>query len=192
MTATKNPNLLELFMKMEITADPLAVKYLATSIATWRPKYEEVSMTAAAAIPNGSHCPWYVIGLIHLMECSLSWSKHLHNGDPLTDRTTHVPAGRPRKGNPPFTWHQSAVDAIRMLDFNNASYDWTSIPFILQKLEGYNGLGYRSKGIYSPYLWAGTNHYTAGKYAADGKYDPKLVSKQIGVAPILSRLLAMV
>jgi len=34
--------------------------------------------------------PWYFIGIIHTLECNLSFEKHLHNGDPLAARTTHV------------------------------------------------------------------------------------------------------
>ena len=190
--STQAPDHLQLWNTMTIN-DPTYVQNIAKAIGLNKQRYEEVSETAAEAIPNGSYCPWYVIGLIHLMECSLSFTKHLHNGDPLSARTVHVPVGRPKKGSPPFTWHQSATDAIRMLDFNNAEFrtKWEYIPFVLQKLEEYNGLGYRNKGIYSPYLWAGTNHYTKGKYVADGKWDPNAISKQTGVAPILSRLLAM-
>ena len=28
--------------------------------------------------------PWYFIGFVHSLESSLSFKKHLHNGDPLT------------------------------------------------------------------------------------------------------------
>lgn len=170
-------------------AQNLLVEKTARSVAAGRSRYEAVSKIAAEAIPNGSYCPWYVIGTIHLLECGLSWTKHLHNGDPLTSRTTHVPAGRPRKGNPPFTWEQSAIDAVRMQDLNNASYDWASIPFTLQKLEEYNGTGYRRLGIYSPYLWSMTNHYTRGKYVVDGHFDPAAVSTQVGAAPIIKIIL---
>ena len=46
--------------------------------------------------------PWYVVGIIHSLEASGDFTRHLHNGDPLTARTTHVPAGRPKTGKPPF------------------------------------------------------------------------------------------
>ncbi len=187
---TQKPDLLDLWNTMEINAAVLPmVQKTAKMVAAGRSRYQTVSKIAAEAIPDGSYCPWYVIGLLHLMECGLNWTKHLHNGDPLTARTTHVPAGRPKKGNPPFTWEQSAIDAIRMQDLNNATYDWASIPFTLQKLEEYNGLGYRRLNIYSPYIWSMTNHYSRGKYVADGHFDPAAVSTQVGCAPVLEVLL---
>lgn len=190
--STQNPDYQQLWDTMVIRKEKLeAVKKAAKQIAANFEQYLAVSQAAAAAIPNGSLCPWYVIGVIHYMECFLSFTKHLHNGDPLTARTTHVPAGRPKKGEPPFTWHDSAVDAIRLIDFNNAAYDWSNIVFVLERLEAYNGVGYKDgKGIYSPYLWSFTNQYFAGKYTSDGKYDPKAISQQVGCAPILSLLLA--
>jgi hypothetical protein len=49
--------------------------------------------------------PWYIPAVIHSLESGQRFDRHLHNGDPLTNRTTHVPAGRPPRGNPPFTVH---------------------------------------------------------------------------------------
>src|SRR6187551_2169637 len=191
MMSTQTPDYQQLWNTMVIRKEKLeAVKKAAKQIAANFEQYHAVSEAAAEAISNGSLCPWYVIGVIHYLECGLSFTKHLHNGDPLTDRTTHVPAGRPKKGNPPFTWHESAVDAIRHIDFNNATYDWTSIAFVLEKLESYNGIGYKKRGVYSPYIWSYTNHYFAGKYVADSKYDPNAISKQVGAASILSLILA--
>jgi lysozyme family protein len=40
--------------------------------------------------------PWYFIGIVHGLEASFHFSGHLHNGDPLSTRTVHVPAGRPQ------------------------------------------------------------------------------------------------
>lgn len=130
--------------------------------------------------------PWFVIGIIHNMECSLNFKGHLHNGDPLTARTVHVPAHRPAAGKPPFTWEESALDALT-LDKLNEWGNWT-ISGTLYKLEGFNGMGYYAKGINSPYLWSFSNHYTKGKFVADGHYDPNAVSQQIGAAVLLRRL----
>lgn len=132
--------------------------------------------------------PWYFIGVIHLMEASLSFTTHLHNGDPLSARTVHVPAGRPAKGDPPFTWEQSATDALKLRNLDRVA-EW-STPGILYQMEGYNGFGYRVNHptVLSPYLWSGSNHYTTGKYVADGKFDPDAVSAQIGGAVILRRM----
>jgi lysozyme family protein len=132
--------------------------------------------------------PWYFIGIVHCMEGSLSFNKHMHNGDPLSARTVQVPAGRPKSGNPPFSWEQSADDAYLQENLNT----WTNwnVPGMLYKLEGYNGYGYRrlAKPINTPYLWSFSNHYTKGKFVADGKYSPTAGSKQIGAAVLLRRL----
>lgn len=132
--------------------------------------------------------PWYVIGVIHSLEADLRFDRHLHNGDPLTARTVQVPKGRPVAGAPPFTWVQSANDALALDKYTTWS-DWT-IPGILFKWESYNGWGYRKfhPEVKSPYLWSFTNQYTRGKYVADGTFSPTAVSKQTGAAAILRRL----
>ena len=65
--------------------------------------------------------------------------------------------------------------------------DW-SIQNCLVLFERYNGMGYKKKGLPSPYLWSYTQFYKKGKYAFDGKYDANLVSKQPGVAAIMKSL----
>ncbi len=99
-----------------------------------------------------------------------------------------VPAGRPKTGQPPFTWEASASDALRYQGFDKWK-DW-SIPGTLFKLEGYNGFGYRDHhaDVPSPYLWSFSTHYSSGKYVADGKWSQTAVSAQCGVAVLLRRM----
>lgn len=158
-------------------------------------KYPEIDQMTKKMVSNKAryqsvgdpyNIPWYIIAIIHCMEASLRFDTHLHNGDPLTARTVQVPAGRPKTGEPPFTWEYSAKDAI-VYDRLNLWTDW-SIAGMLYKLELYNGLGYYKQGINSPYLWSYSNHYTKGKYVRDGKYDPNAVSRQCGAAVLLRRL----
>lgn len=132
--------------------------------------------------------PWFFVALIHNMEASLNFNCHLHNGDPLTARTVHVPAGRPINGQPPFTWEQSAADALTLEGFAGQA-DW-SLPVILYRLEKYNGFGYRNRmpPIMTPYLWSFSNQYISGKFVADGKFDPTAVSTQCGAAVILFQM----
>ncbi len=143
------------------------------------------------AVEKKTSVPWYFTGIVHFMEGGGKFTTHLHNGDPLTARTVHVPKGRPKTGTPPFTWEFSAEDALAYTGVNKWT-DW-SLPGLLYKLEGYNGFGYRraSININSPYLWSFSNHYKSGKYVADGKYSPTAVSKQCGAAVILRRLAEM-
>lgn len=132
--------------------------------------------------------PWYFTAVIHSMESGLSFTKHLHNGDPLTSRTFHVPAGRPVDGEPPFTWEESAVDALKYEKLDKWN-DW-SLAGLLYKIEGYNGWGYRLKHphVLSPYLWSFSNHYSKGKYIADGTFSETAVSRQCGAAVLLRRM----
>lgn len=141
-----------------------------------RARYESV-----AAV---THVPWFVIGLIHSMESGLDFDTHLHNGDPLTERTVQVPRGRPPNGSPPFRWEDSAIDALQYDNLTSVS-NWC-IEQIAFTLEAYNGWGYRYKQLPTPYLWSGTNNYVSGKYIRDGHFDPKAVSEQTGAMAILS------
>ena len=109
--------------------------------------------------------------------------EHLHNGDPLQARTVHVPAGRAAAGSPPFTWRQSAMDALTMKGFHNVSD--CSMPRMLYLLEKYNGFGYRMRRVPTPYLWSFSNLYEKGKFVQDGRFDPEAVSKQCGAALML-------
>lgn len=134
---------------------------------------------------NSGTLPWYIVGILHYLECNLNFSLHLHNGDSLQYRTKHEPKGRPFRGEPPFTWQESAIDALRVRGWGSI-YRW-DIPRILFELEEWNGFGYRlhHSDVYTPYLWSGTNHYWMGKYTQDGKFDPLAQSKQVGAAPLL-------
>lgn len=135
-------------------------------------------------------CPWWFVGAIHHMEASNDFNKHIHNGDPLSKKTTHVPAGRPA-GNPPWTWEESAIDAFSVCMHFDKWHDW-SIAGALWQFERMNGLGYRQyhPSVKSPYLWSLSSCYTKGKYSSDGHFDPNLVSQQLGVAVVLKELFA--
>ncbi len=145
--------------------------------------------TRYEAVGAPLNIPWYFIAVIHCMEAGLDFKAHLHNGDSLDQKTVQVPKGRPLTGTPPFTWEESATDALTYEGFANWT-DW-SIAGILYNLEKYNGTGYRNQGINTPYLWSYSNQYTSGKYVQDGKYDSNAVSKQCGAAVILRRMLEM-
>jgi lysozyme family protein len=133
--------------------------------------------------------PWFVVALIHNLEASQRLSGHLHNGDPLTGRTFHVPANRPREGGPPFTWRASAADALRMKRLDRWT-DW-SVPGIAFVLERFNGFGYRNNHphVKSPYLWSFSNVYTSGKYISDGVFSNAAVSQQCGGMVLLRALM---
>ncbi|MBU4316876.1 MAG: hypothetical protein KKF30_06330 [Proteobacteria bacterium] len=132
--------------------------------------------------------PWGFVAVIHNMEASLDFTRHLHNGDSLTHRTVQVPAGRPKTGTPPFTWEESAMDAL-FLKKLGPQIDW-SLAGTLYQLERYNGWGYRlyHPHVLSPYLWGFSNHYKSGKYVADGTWSDAAVSRQCGAAVLMRRM----
>ena len=131
--------------------------------------------------------PWYFIAVTHGLEASFNFRAHLHNGDfPLSSRTRQVPAGRPTKWLPPSDWESSARDAQRLLGFTGQK-DW-SLERTLYRLEAYNGFGYRSYGVPTPYLWSFSNHYDRGKYVADGKFSYTARSQQCGASVMLKML----
>ena len=172
------PDLKALWDSMEITKPDLFTQEVAAILA---------AQTRYQAVSYSSGVPWQVIGALHQRESSGSFHQHLHNGDSLTARTVHIPKGRPAVGGPPFSWEDSAHDALAY-DNLSVSIFWGDIGITLLNIERYNGMGYRNHGILSPYLWSGTNHYTVGKYSDDGHYDPSLADKEPGCAGMLHLL----
>ena len=132
--------------------------------------------------------PWFWVAITHQLESSGNFSRHLHNGDPLTARTKQVPAGRPVSGQPPFTWEESAADAIKLKGLQKIGAELSTVSRALYEFERYNGFGYVRRGINSPYLWSMTNLYSRGKYVADGRFDPQAVSQQCGAAAIMKAM----
>jgi lysozyme family protein len=154
------------------------IKTVVDTILKNKARYE------AVGTPFG--IPFWVVGCLHYRESSSSFERHLHNGDPLTARTVHVPAGCPATGEPPFTWEQSASDALAMRGYAKLT-EWDLV-HCLVRMEAWNGYGYKMRNVPSPYLWSFTNQYSAGKFAADGKYDPTLKDAQPGCAAIAKAL----
>lgn len=138
------------------------------------------------ALQSKTGVPWYMIGVIHYRESNCNFHTHLHNGDPLSARTRHVPAGRPPTGSPPFDFQYSAIDALTYEGFTRIK-SWP-IEQIAYSLEQYNGWGYRYRGYPSAYLWSGTNQYRAGKFVADGVFNGEVVDVQNGCMAILKRI----
>lgn len=157
------------------------VDRIAAAVGAQQARYAAVSAVAGLI-------PWQWIGVVHLMESAQSFRRHLHNGDPLTSRTVRVPAGRPAEGAPPFAWEASAADALRYHGLDRGGRLWT-LPEMLFEFERWNGFGYRTRGVPSPYLWAGSQIYEKGKFVADGRFDPEAVSKQEGAAVVLKRVM---
>lgn len=129
--------------------------------------------------------PWFVIGMWHMRESANNFAGVLHNGEHIigTGRKTRlVPAGR----GPFSTWEQAAIDALRFKGLHLIK-EWP-IDRIGYETERFNGFGYISRGVNSPYVWAGSNHYIRGKYIADGVFSATHVDQQLGCLPVLAAL----
>lgn len=157
------------------------VEFIAKRALLNKARYE------AVASPLG--IPWWFVAAIHSLESNADFDTHLHNGDPLNNRTVNVPAGRPSA--PPangsaYTWEESATDALRLKQFH-VETNW-AVTNALYRWEKYNGFGYRSKRVPSPYLWSFSTVYEKGKFVSDGVYSADTVSRQCGAAVILMYL----
>jgi lysozyme family protein len=160
----------------EISVNKAVMLYLRT-----KDRYE------AVAKMRGDGVPAPVIFALHYRESDNSFKCHLHEGSSLLHRTRFVPKGRllPPK-EPPYTWEESAKDAI--YDCDKLQGPWSDVTWSLDRVEHYNGWGYRKLGVPSPYLWSGTSIYTAGKYVSDGHYNSNAIDQQLGCAAILLRM----
>lgn len=157
------------------------VRRTANRLLANAPRYQAVSDTLGGTIP------WFVIGIIHSLESSFSFTRHLHNGDPLGQRTVNEPRGRPGTGSPPFTWEESAADALSVTKKLDRVPAWP-LEVMLDRLERYNGAGYANMGMTSPYLWSFSQHWTKGKFVEDHKFDPEAPSSQCGAGVLLRHL----
>lgn len=137
------------------------------------------------AVQEATGVPWDVVAACHYRESDLDFRGVLHNGEYIigTGRLTKLV---PKNRGPFNTWQEAAIDAM-MIEKSKFPKKWDA-EGKLDFCEKYNGLGYRKKGVPSPYVYASTNKYTSGLYVADGKYNPVKVDKRLGCACIIKRL----
>lgn len=185
-------------MQMSVTA-----QYVAQQVPRWRAAklstdhVGEASKIVARIMANKARyaivdvltgVPWYVIAGLHNMESGGSFNCHLHEGSPLTGRTKYEPKGRPKTGSPPFTWENSAVDALQYDKMGEVK--WAYLGETLYACERYNGTGYLAyhPDVPTPYLWAGTTIEQPGKYVSDGRWSSSAKSEQLGIAAIWKKM----
>jgi lysozyme family protein len=154
----------------QATAESVARKIIAN-----RARYE-----------NLCGVPWWFIGILHYRESGLRFDRYLGNGTPLNRVTTAVPAGR----GPFVTFEAGVIDALTIQGYANQE-DWSQ-ERVLYRFEAFNGFGYIQHKINSPYVWAGSNLYTIGKYSSDGIYTSSLVDQQLGCAVIFNILMRLI
>lgn len=142
----------------------------------------KANMSKYEAVQAATGVPATLIAALHYRESGMDFKTYLGNGEPLSRVTRLVPRGR----GPFKTWEEGAIDALKYDKLDKKIINTGSL--MCSQAEIFNGLGYRNKGIYSPYVWSGTNWYANGKYTSDGIYNPFKKDSQLGVAAILKRL----
>lgn len=163
----------QMWVECELDKEPKKIKEIKAiidRIMKSKEKYQKVS--------EAVQVPFWVIAGIHFRESSLNFNANMVNGQHLGQVTTIVPKGL----GPWKTWEQAAVDA-----FKRRKYDpsW-SVAQWLDFCEAYNGMGYRKRGITSPYVWAYTNQSAEfGKFVKDGVFDPNHEVTRPGIAALL-------
>lgn len=105
--------------------------------------------------------PWWITGILHYHLQNFEFDKHIHNNiDPLVERTKHTPKNKPKKGEPPFSWQESASDFLEGLKRFLPSNDnkWGDIFECLYFIEASNKFKERMILKRHPLiLWNGTN-----------------------------------
>jgi lysozyme family protein len=112
-------------------------------------------------------------------------------GDPWNRVSTHVPSGV----GPFKSFTEAAIWSYKHDGLNKNSAPW-SWPYACWGWEKFNGFGPRDHGRVSGYVFAGTDQYDpphgqAGKYVADGKWDPNEVDKQLGCVALALELISL-
>jgi lysozyme family protein len=150
----------------------------AAQLLKYKPRYLNVA--------SATGVPILLLAALHNRESDANFNTYLGNGEPLSRVTRLVPKGR----GPFSSWEAGAKDGLHV-DLLDQVSDW-SWPKALYYGELWNGFGPRDyHGINTGYLWAGTNHYTCGKYVADGKWDGAYVDTQLGIVPVMKRMAAL-
>ena len=169
-------------LKIRPSREPAASK-AAKRITAGKPRYQKVEKSTSV--------PWWFVGLVHLRESDLDFTKQLGQGDPLDQVSTHEPKGMgPYRG--PSAFEDSCVDALKHEGYLNQP-DW-SVARTCYRLEGYNGYGYHSHGVNSPYLYGGSTLYgppeaRAGKYVKDGVFSDSFNDPQLGTLVVLKKMM---
>jgi lysozyme family protein len=130
--------------------------------------------------------------LMALAEREMSGNLHcyLGNGQRLTKRTTIVPIGRGPFPDTKEGFIAGARDALAIdhLDQVVHSAEGWTMPRAAFESEDWNGWGYRSKGIPTPYAFGGTTAQRPGKYIRDHVYSATTMDPQLGTIAILEKL----
>lgn len=178
------PSYAALWASMTITR-PQEISRDAAKLVGYRDRYAYVSAQ--------TNVPVIVLAVIHNRESNARFDTFLGNGQPLNRVTTIVPKGwGPWAGA--NAWGDASIQILRHMGLDKvAAWDVT---MALYQEEVWNGFGYRSFGVNSPYLWAGSNQYgpptaAPGKFVSDGRFDSRYIDRQLGTAPLMKRMVEL-
>jgi lysozyme family protein len=119
-------------------------------------------------------------------EAASNFNLNPAQGAPLHQRSTIIPH------NGPFvTWTQAQIAAYAIDGMDKVGAANWSWPLACYYMERFNGFGPRNHGRHTGYLWSGSNIYTGGKYIADGVWSASTADQQLGVIPIMKRIVEM-
>lgn len=168
-----------------IRVNPAKLKAIDNVIAKLR---DPVRWNEYLRLEKATGVPPLVTAIIHERESGANLKGVLHNGELIVGtgrKTKLVPSGR----GPFDSFFDAGVDAFRKEGLD--TFDWKAggMARLAYALEKFNGFGYRKQGIHSPYLWAATSHYGAGKYIRDGVFSRSAVDQQLGGMAIARRML---
>lgn len=133
-----------------------------------------------------------VAGLMALAEREMTGNLHcyLGNGQRLTKRTTIVPLNRGPFPDTEDGFVAGALDALHLDGLDQvakATGGWSLQRFAYES-EHWNGWGYRSRRIPSPYVFGGTTVQKPGKFIRDHAYSPTTMDPQLGTIAIVLKL----
>lgn len=153
------------------------VDEVAVKLVGYKTRYEPVSQHDGV--------PVVFIAASFEREASSDFTRNAAQGWPLHTRSRWVPQ------NGPFpTWQASALAAYHLngLDkVGGGNWTWELMCFYG---ELFNGFGYRDAyRMHSPYLWGGTNIQTPGKFVKDHEFDKNLMDPQLGIIPVMRRMI---
>lgn len=176
-------------LEVEIVRDLAAMKILASRERDFdavadklvrnymNGRYGDVAQT------TGVPLPW--IAASFEREASSDFSRSPAQGDRWNVVSIHVPRGR----GPFPSWAAAAKDAYHLDGLDQvgaAGWSWALGAYYA---ELFNGFGYRDyHRMRSPYVWGGTNLQTRGKYESDGSFNPSTLDQQLGVVPMMMRM----
>lgn len=139
-------------------------------------------------VPKTTGIPVAFIAASFERESASDFERSPAQGDRWDRESVHVPKGR----GPFRSWAEAADDAYHLdgLDeVGEGNWTWALAAYYA---ELFNGFGYRdAHGMRSPYVWAGTNLQRRGKYVADGSFDRTKMDEQLGVVPMMMKLVDM-